>query len=209
MTDVVLSNDVVYGVRRCAHCSVAKPLMTCVQKPTLHYKGDYLNYFYFTASCSHCHHLTLFYAESSDNDVKSDMEVKTQYPHNKQADDELPERAKNFLKQAYESKHAPDGCLMLAASSIDAMLKDKGYIDGSLYKRIEDAATANFLTAEMSEWAHEIRLNANEPRHADDSFDGATTEDAEQVLQFASALSQYLYVLPSKVKKWKAKKIDR
>ena len=117
----------------------------------------------------------------------------------------MPERAKNFLKQAYESRHAPDGALMLAASSIDAMLKDKGLKSGTLYKRIEDATEKNLLTSEMSQWAHEIRLSANEPRHADDDFDGATAQDVEQILEFASALGQYLYSLPARVKKWKSK----
>jgi hypothetical protein len=92
---------------------------------------------------------------------------------------------------------------MLAASSIDAMLKERGYKDGSLYGRIEKSTSDGLLTAQMRDWAHEIRLSANEPRHADDEFDGATDKDAEQVIEFARALAEYLYVLPAKVQKWK------
>ena len=205
MTASVLSDGIVYGVSRCPHCSVAKPLMTCAQSPTFHREGKYEFYFYFTAFCSHCRHHTLFYAQSTENNTKNTMEVKRQFPTLVEVDEELPERAKNFLKQAYESRHAPDGALMLAASSIDAMLKDKGLKSGTLYKRIEDATEKNLLTSEMSQWAHEIRLSANEPRHADDDFDGATAQDVEQILEFASALGQYLYSLPARVKKWKSK----
>ncbi|MBU0557692.1 MAG: DUF4145 domain-containing protein [Alphaproteobacteria bacterium] len=97
---------------------------------------------------------------------------------------------------------------MLAASSIDAMLKEKGFREGSLYRRIELAAEEGILTSEMREWAHEIRLSANEPRHADDDYEGATSADAEQIIEFAKALGQYLFELPSKVKKWKAQAVS-
>jgi hypothetical protein len=117
--------------------------------------------------------------------------------------EELPERAKRFLQQATESRHAPDGALMLAASSIDAMLKEKGYVKEGLYTRIEQAFSEGLLTAEMRDWAHEIRLSANEPRHADDKFEGASSNDADQVIQFAKALDQYLFELPAKVQKCK------
>ena len=93
---------------------------------------------------------------------------------------------------------------MLSASAIDAMLKEKGYKSGTLYKRIEDARDNGLLTAEMSDWAHEIRLSANEPRHADDEYGGASDADVDQTLQFARALGEYLFVLPVKVQKWKA-----
>ena len=34
---------------------------------------------------------------------------------------------------------------MLAASAVDAMLKEKGYIDGSLYARINKAAEEHLI----------------------------------------------------------------
>ncbi len=117
--------------------------------------------------------------------------------------------ALKFFQQALESRHAPDGALMLAASSIDAMLKDKGYSHGSLFSRIGEATKAGLLTSEMEAWAHEIRLSANDPRHADDNFEGATTEDADQILAFAKALGEYLYVLPVRVKRWQAKAAEQ
>lgn len=93
---------------------------------------------------------------------------------------------------------------MLAASSVDSMLKDKGYKENSLFFRINQAHEDGLLTRQMRDWAHEIRLSANEPRHADDDFQGATSEDAKQVIEFAEALGEYLYVLPARVKKWQS-----
>ena len=94
---------------------------------------------------------------------------------------------------------------MLAASAIDAMLKAIGFTKGSLYARIDQAKSDHVITERMAEWAHSIRLSANEPRHADEEFDGATEEDAEQSLEFAKALGEYLFVLPAKVERWKSK----
>ena len=83
--------------------------------------------------------------------------------------DVVPERAKNYLRQAVDSLHAPSGAVMLAASAVDAMLKNKGYKDGSLYARIDDAAAKHLITPDMAAWAHDVRLDANDERHADES----------------------------------------
>lgn len=90
---------------------------------------------------------------------------------------------------------------MLTASAVDAMLKDKGYKDGSLSARIETAAKAHLITAEMAAWAHEIRLEANDQRHADEAASLPSAADAEKVIEFASALAQFLYVLPARVER--------
>jgi hypothetical protein len=88
---------------------------------------------------------------------------------------------------------------MLSASSIDAMLKEKGYKDGSLYGRIKKASEDHLITEGMSEWAHQIRLEANDQRHADESASLPTEEDAKRILEFAFALAEFLFVLPNKV----------
>ncbi len=82
---------------------------------------------------------------------------------------------------------------MLAASAVDAMLKEKNYKEGNLYKRIEQAAKDHLITGEMATWAHDVRLDANtEP---------PTTEDAQRVLDFSIAFAEYLFVLPAKIKR--------
>ena len=88
---------------------------------------------------------------------------------------------------------------MLAASSIDAMLKDKGYKDGNLNSRIKLAAEDNLITEEMAAWAHDVRLDANDQRHADEGASLPTPAEAEKTIEFASALAQFLYVLPAMV----------
>ena len=88
---------------------------------------------------------------------------------------------------------------MLAASAVDAMLKDRGYQEGSLYSRIKSALGDHLITPDMALWAHQVRLEANSPRHADDDEPHATPDGAAQAVEFASALAHILFVLPSRV----------
>jgi hypothetical protein len=127
------------------------------------------------------------------------------YPKVREPHISIPERARNYLLQAYESLGTPDGAVMLASSSIDAMLKHKGYQDGTLYERIEEAARNHLITDEMKLWAHEVRMQGNKPRHADIEDPHATTHEAEKVIQFADALANYLFVIPSLVERGRQK----
>ena len=93
------------------------------------------------------------------------------------------------------------GAVMLAASAVDAMLKNKDYTDGSLYKRIREAANDNLITEDMATWAHEVRLDANDQRHADVNATLPSPEDSQRVVDFALAVGQFLFVLPARVQR--------
>ncbi|WIH05334.1 DUF4145 domain-containing protein [Xanthomonas translucens pv. graminis] len=88
---------------------------------------------------------------------------------------------------------------MLCASAVDAMLKAKGLENGSLYARIEEASTSGLITTEMATWAHEVRLDANDQRHADQAATLPSEQDAKRVLEFAFSLAEFLFVLPARV----------
>lgn len=121
------------------------------------------------------------------------------WPEPRSVSDAIPQRAQTYMKQALASRHAPAGAIMLTASAIDSMLKDKGYKDGNLNARIDQAATNHLITEEMAAWAHEIRLDANDQRHADEDAPLPSDRDAEKVYEFANALAQFLYALPALV----------
>lgn len=126
------------------------------------------------------------------------------YPRPIQVDASLPDIAKQYLTQAIDSLSAPAGSVMLCASAVDAMLKDKGYIAGTLFARINQAAQAHLITEGMKDWAHEIRLDANDQRHADQTATLPTTADAQRNIEFAQALGQFLYALPARVAQGRA-----
>jgi hypothetical protein len=121
------------------------------------------------------------------------------FPEDDQLPADLPTDANDFLTQAVDSIHAPSGAVMLCASAVDAMLKEKGLINGNLYSRINKAAEDGLITSEMKEWAHDVRLNANEQRHADPSRPLPTKDDANRCLDFTKALGEFMFSLPARV----------
>lgn len=90
---------------------------------------------------------------------------------------------------------------MLAASAVDAMLKLKKYVQGSLYSRIEQAVTDHVITQDMAAWAHAVRLDANDQRHADETTTMPDSTDAKRVIEFAKALGEFMFVLPSRIQR--------
>jgi hypothetical protein len=122
------------------------------------------------------------------------------YPVSRTVDPTVKEPAGAYLQQALDALHAPAGAVMLAASAVDAMLKERGYAEGKLNDRINKAAEDHLITSAMAEWAHEVRLDANAQRHADQDIGLPKEEDATQTVEFALALAHYLFVLPDRVK---------
>src|SRR5688500_9106894 len=121
------------------------------------------------------------------------------FPTERKVDAALPERARGYLKQAIDSVHAPSGAIMLCASSVDAMLKEKGLTKGTLHSRINQAAAQHLITDDMAKWAHEVRLDANVERHSDLDQELPTADDAKRTLHFTEALGRFLFVLPALV----------
>ena len=180
---------------RCPQCSVANPNLSQFHSgQTKDHAGQNLRC-WGIYMCGKCGGLVTASATSWGATV---LEI---FPHSAEVSEDIPSRAKSYLEQAIASIHAPAGAVMLAASSVDAMLKEKSYVSGSLYSRIEQAVDDNLLTSEMAAWAHEVRLDANDQRHADDGASMPSGEDAVKVIDFTSAIAEYLFVLPAKIQR--------
>jgi len=121
------------------------------------------------------------------------------YPRVGEIDATVPQRPREYLKQATESLGQPVASIVVSAAAVDAMLKEKRLSQGSLKDRIDQAAASHLITDGMKQWAHQIRLDANDQRHADHTASLPTQEDARRCLEFAIALADFLYVLPAKV----------
>jgi len=121
------------------------------------------------------------------------------FPKTWNPDDAIPDNARHYLQQANETLGSPDASVVMSASAIDAMLKYKGLSKGSLHQRIQDGVKNGMLTNDMAAWAHLVRLNSNNPRHADIEKPHMTYEDALMSLDFAKALAEVLFVLPSRM----------
>jgi len=184
-------------LERCPHCNIARPLINKQWGPvvTNNHSGHFPRA-WSTYLCASCGGVIL--ACSLQN---QETPITQFWPAPAEVAETVPPRAREFLTQAISSLSAPAGAVMLTASAVDAMLKDKGYKEGSLNSRIDSAAKDHLITAEMATWAHEIRLEANDQRHADENAALPSATDAQKVIEFATALAQFLYVLPARVER--------
>ena len=184
-----------FELDRCPHCRVHKPLLVKATMIDTKNHSTTNHRFWYIYKCNTCGGVVTA-AGPQQNVAATEI-----YPAPQSVDDSIPLRAKEYLKQAIDSIHAPAGAVMLAASSVDAMLKEKELTDGSLYKRIEKAVEEHLITPEMATWAHEVRLDANDQRHADQEASLPTERDAQRVIDFTTALAQFLFVLPQMVQR--------
>ncbi|KAB2798966.1 DUF4145 domain-containing protein [Brucella anthropi] len=191
--------DQLTDVRRCPHCSIASPFLYRVWStngsegsPRTDGQGLRAWGAYACRSCG-----GIVTAEAYGSYIG--QEAQYIYPSTKQAHEDLPPVARAFLQQAYETLHAPDAAAVMAGSAVDAMLKHHNFTEGSLYTRIDKALTENLLTKGMADWAHEVRLGSNRPRHADAERPHVTHNEARQSVEFAEALGNFLFVLTAKI----------
>ncbi|MEX1013880.1 MAG: DUF4145 domain-containing protein [Candidatus Paceibacterota bacterium] len=185
---------------KCPHCAVVNPNLIRVSKIETkdHFGANRRHWSIY--KCSKCGGVTSAYHYNNSNKIEEF------FPKLMILDKSLPNKAFKYLQQAHESVNTPSGCIMLCASAVDEMLKQREYFEGSLYNRIKKATEDNVLTKDMEQWAHDIRLDANDERHSDYDASMASIEDAKRALSFTDALAEYLFILPNKVKRGLNKK---
>lgn len=115
-------------LERCPHCGVDAPTLNGL---TLNNSSDPFQTnditganprFWRVYKCSRCGGIITASAPTSARHQIAEI-----YPEPVKVDEAIPATAKAYLSQAINSVNAPAGAVMLCASSVDAMLKAKGY----------------------------------------------------------------------------------
>jgi hypothetical protein len=193
-------------LRTCPHCGIAWPLVLPIAQSPQYLisrsTSEGKERLWGVYVCSSC--AGIIAAEAP----HFQAQITSLIPAIKDFSKDIPDLPRELLRQAYESLNAPAGAIMLSASAIDAMLKIKEYVDGSLKARIDQAVTDNLLTKDMGEWAHHVRLDANDQRHADVNAGLPTQAQAKQSFELAEALAEILFVLPARVSRGISKAKD-
>lgn len=199
-TDDVIGQSQLSCIPRCPYCGVASPQIVLKHAPNekvLLPNGDPATW-YAAYSCTSCCNWFIAKGDPDWAHINNPqiIEIVPGFPR---AHEDLPDMARNFLDQAMQTLAAPDASAVMSGSAVDAMLKELGYEEGSVYERIDQAVADHKITAEMAEWAHSVRLGSNRPRHADKNNPHVTREEAKQSLEFAEALGNFLFVLTAKI----------
>lgn len=186
--------EVSLKLKRCPHCSVDNPnLIAAVQEFATKSDDGHNQRQWIAYRCVRCGGVV------TASCYPNNRQVQSIYPEPESVNEILPIKVKTYLQQAIDSVFAPAGSVMLCASSVDAMLKEKGLTEGSLCNRINKASENGLMTKEMATWAHQVRLDANDQRHSDAEATLPTVDDAKQSIEFTQTLAEFLFVLPSKV----------
>ena len=183
----------------CPHCGRANPTLQRWGDPFLtdtNTRGN--RRFWGVYVCRSCGGVVSAYAQRTNDDPLT-SEVVENYPSVAVIDNSIPEKPREYLRQGQNTLHAPAAAIMVCASAVDAMLKEKGYTKGSLYERIDKAVADGLITEDMATWAHEIRLDANDQRHADEGASLPDEKRAKLIFDFAVSFAEYLFVLPARV----------
>jgi len=180
------------ALSRCPHCNIADPmLVNSGGEFTTQGRGGHRQWSLF--ACRTCGGAVMAGTKHGSPLV---MEC---YPRIEELHAAVPQRPCEYLRQAAESLGQPAASIAVSAAAVDAMLKEKGLSHGSLKDRIDQAAASHLITDGMKQWAHQIRLDANDQRYAAYPAALPTREDARRCLDFAIALADFLYVLPARV----------
>lgn len=188
------------GVGRCPHCSAAKPTLykLWASDGELEIQNENSEYYWAIFACTTCMNIITVKAEEIGEEYLNVTDI---FPPPPNVNDEIPETAKRYLKQALDTLHAPDAAALMAAAAVDAMLKAVGYKEGTLYSRITKAAEDHRITSNMADWAHAVRLESNRPRHSDNDDPHVSLDEARQCVEFAKALGMFMFVLDAKINK--------
>ena len=149
------------GISKCPHCSIANPQLKQLwetKDPLFRRDVGTIGRLWATYQCTSCADVVLVRCSWSSrvhelkNWANRVQKIDEIYPSTKAAHDDIPEPARTFLQQAFDTLHAPDAAAVMAGSAVDAMLKKKGLVEGNLYSRIDKALVDNLLTKGMADW---------------------------------------------------------
>lgn len=106
-------------------------------------------------------------------------------------------------EDAFLSGNAWGPAAMGYRNVLDLATKERGEANGNLQKRIEALHAAGKLTADLRDWAHEIRLDGNSAAH-----DPLTPEErkalANELREFVAIFLKFVYELPGRIRQRRA-----
>jgi hypothetical protein len=120
-----------------------------------------------------------------------------------------PEGMTRFWIQAHDSlgNENWDAANLMARSALQFVVREKGAKNGNLKSQIDDLGANGVLHPLMKEWAHEVRLLANESAHPTDPMPPSVTpQDVRDIISYLDFLMFYLYDLPEQISEYRKRK---
>jgi hypothetical protein len=120
---------------------------------------------------------------------------------------DVPDNIADLYRQAVlcSRQQARDAAGMTLRKTLEVSTKtlEPSLAGKSLASRIDALHGAQKLTADIRDWAHEIRLDGNEAAHDEAPF---SRDQVASLIQFVEAYIRYIYTLPALVSKSRLKR---
>ena len=112
-----------------------------------------------------------------------------------------PDNATRHWKQAHNAVNRGDydAAVVMARSSVQAIVRDKKAKKGDLYNEINDLVIRGVIPNIVGELAHEVRELAKPSAHPTENEEPVSPQDAREIVEFLDILLEYSYDLPHKI----------
>lgn len=126
----------------------------------------------------------------------------------KEAPEHWPKEVQRLWLQASRSLSSEnwDATVVMARSALQVALRDQEAVGSNLKQEIKDLASKGLLPPIMREWSDEVRLLGNDSAHPEIGSEGASPEDAKDVVEFLDYLLEYLYDVPKRINEFRRRK---
>lgn len=194
----------------CPHCGVYSTFRVSAE-----YGNQFWGGFAKILGCDHCRQLVYVILGATDtrSGKIASEEILDCYPKRMpKLEDSIP---KNVASDYIEAIKCFDvGANRASASmcrrALQSSVLERGAKKGKLFDQINELFEKQIITKDIKDWAHEIRLTANIGAHPDeDGLEDVTPTEAKELLDFTEQYLNYVYIMPDKVAKKRAKKMSK
>jgi len=177
------------------------------QKPGNKYKK--LNYD--TLKCGHCGNYMFAFWSAAMTGGSCGMHDYRTLPWHRSTTDypkHWPADVGNYWVEARRSVEGGNwtAAALMARSAVQLVARKHGATGKNLKEEIDDLAVKGLILPVVKEWAHEVRVLANEGTHPQPGTKGTNEKDANDVVEFLSFLMRVMYDLPKQIDDYRKRK---
>lgn len=166
---------------------------------------------YDTLKCGHCgNYMFAFWSAAMSGGGSGIHDYKVLPWHQSTTDHpkHWPDDVGNYWVEARRSIEGKNwtAAALMARSAIQLVARSHKATGKNLKEEIDDLAAKGLILPSMNEFAHEVRVLANEGTHPQPGTRGTSEKDAKDVVEFLSFLMTVMYNLPEQIKEYRKRK---